>query len=66
MMRLLGKHRQVLAQLHTWGGSGDGIERSAILGGASGFMSQVSTCEAPPHKKNKITDFACPPEFVAL
>ncbi len=21
-------------------------------------------CEAPPHKKNSITDFACPPDFV--
>jgi hypothetical protein len=29
--------------------------------GASGFRSQVSTCEAPPHRKNRIVDLAFPP-----
>ena len=28
--------------------------------GAFNFISHVSTCEAPPHRKNRIVDFALP------
>src|SRR3954462_11328441 len=29
--------------------------------GASGFMSQVSTCDAPPDRKNRMVERALPP-----
>ena len=38
-----------------------GLNGPRYSAGASGFMSQVSTCDAPPHRKNRIVERAFPP-----
>ncbi len=58
VMRLPGQHRQVLAEPDPGHRRRHRPERSSILGRRPGFMSHVSTCDAPPQRKNRIVDRA--------
>ena len=49
---------------HTWMPGtvvATGLKGPRYSAGASGFMSHVSMCDAPPESQNKITDLALPP-----
>ena len=59
MMRLPGQVRQMLAQARRRGRWSASVETARDTSAtASGFMSQVSMCEAPPLSQIMIVDFA--------
>ena len=61
VMCLLGQQRQVLAQRTPGAEVAIGWNGPRYSTGASGFMSHMSMCDAPPHRKNRIVDLARPP-----
>ena len=58
VVRLLRQVRQVLAELDAGALVATGLKLPRYSAGASGFMSQVSMCDAPPLSQIMIADFA--------